>query len=195
MATDAKGSDMGEEQVQTLREWNPANQVFAERGALLMERRFEYLVAKRDALKSQIRLGALTLHGASIAGVVSLLATKQAALAGLGISVDTARDIVGIFIVGAIAAILSLVSADGKTTLEVADAYSRMLKAQWLAATFENKLDPQNVTTMQDAMEDFHGAELVDFQYSVLSMGLQNISGALWIAGAGWAGCCAFGIV
>jgi len=145
--------------------------------------RFEYLVEKRDTLQGRIRFGALTLNGAALIGLTALLGDKSSAVALLGFDASIAKTSAAMFIVGAIFAAASIFWVGLTANAEVASAFTRMQKAQWLKATFDGELNDHNQTVMCNAMEEFHKAEITDFDYSRVALVSQSVAAACWLVG------------
>lgn len=116
------------------------------------QKRFEYLVEKRDTLQGRIRFGALTLNGASLIGLSALLGDKSTAMELLGIDGSVAKVSAEMFIVGAILAAASIFWVGLTVNREVSSAFTRMHKAQWLKATFDATQSATAEATMMEAM-------------------------------------------
>jgi hypothetical protein len=161
--------------------------------AELAERRFEYLIQKRDTMQGRVRLGVLTLNGASLVGILAI--AKDGAPLMLGLTSTALRYAAIGFVIGLIASALSIWIASLYEGRSSAFAFERMTKASMLLASFEAELNEENERRMMARMDEFHGTELSDFGYSKCAMWLQNLGGSFWLVAVAYIGLVAGGWV
>ena len=167
----------------TLAEVNPVNATYYAKEADLAAARFSYLVERRDQLHEKLRMGILALNGASLIGLLSALGGEGKAASWLGFTSENAKYSVAFFAGGIIAAGISAIVQANLFTNEAGDANTRRSQASWLASFHAAEASEANWNKLESLAEEFGKAPIVDFQYSLAAIILQNLAGGAWLAG------------
>lgn len=150
------------------------------------ERRMDEVLARRHAITDKSTVGLLTLNGASIVGVFTALQVGQEALAKLGISIKDISGSMGLFLFGAMCALLA-VWWDGIHLNRVATKQLLRLSAlRNVARTLASSMDDRSIKMLEKQLAKVEANPPVDFEYSKISIGLQNSSGSCWLVGIGY---------
>lgn len=170
-------------ETRSLAHWNPVNAKEYQNEAAFAAARFAYLVEKRDQLQDKLRFGLLALNGGSLVALLGALSGDGQAASWFGFTVENAKYSAALFASGIVAAGASAITQSNLFTKEAGDANSRRLAASWLASFHEADANDKNWDTLKTLLDDFSKAPLVDFQYSVAAIVLQNLAGSAWLAG------------
>ena len=167
----------------TLAEANPVNATYYAKEADLAAARFSYLVERRDQLQEKLRMGVLALNGASLIGLLSALGGEGQAAIWLGFTSENAKysaaSLAGLLIAAGISAIVQ----SNLFTKEAGDANTRRSQASWLTSFHAAEATEANWDKLELLADEFGNAPIVDFQYSLAAIILQNLAGGAWLAG------------
>jgi len=169
--------------IHSLRTVDPVNARAYELEAPFSERRYEYLVQRRDELSDKIRTGSLALNGSSLVAMLAALSGEGKAAQWIGLTPDNTALTAAFFVVGAAASGAAIIVANGLFATEASDAFDRMLKARQVLSIYDAEDSQQSRDASLRALQDFHAAPLVDFQYSRASIAAQSSGAGLWLAG------------
>lgn len=167
----------------TIRQLSPVNARTFDLEAPFAERRYEYLIARRDQANDRIRTGSLALNGSSLVAMLALLSGEGKAAAWIGLTSHNTALTAAFFVVGAALSGSSIVAAGAQFATEAGDAFGRMLKTRSAAAAHEAYDTQSGRTGVTEALAGLHASPLVDFQYSPASIFLQSCGASAWIAG------------
>lgn len=168
-----------------LKDLIPVNASMFAADAALSRARFEYLANRRDQMLDRLRFGYTALNSASLLALIGMLGGDGKAAAWVGFNPDRARQSAAAFALGIlITGVASWVEGE-RYRKEAGDAFARQSSATSLVALYEGPADEANRTRAKEAMDAHAKLPLVDFQYSPIAIGLQNIGGACWLFGIG----------
>lgn len=167
----------------TLRNLDPYNARSYDLEAPFAERRYEYLVARRDQANDRLRTGSLALNGSSIVAMLATLSGDGTAARWIGLNESNTALTAAFFVVGAALAGASLVLTTGLFATESSDAFNRMLAARRVAASYEVEDTQESRIRAVDALVEMHATPQVDFRYSRASIVTQSMGAGAWLAG------------
>ena len=171
--------DQANQSTKAIRDLAPANGYDAAAEHTFARARYEYLIARRDQMQDRLRLGAMALNGATLAGLMAAMGEDGKAAAWIGLTQRVAVWSAAAFVSGIVCAGIAALIASNKYVTESGDAFAKYMTAKRLAASFEAS-DWAHVET---AMEEHHALPLVDFQYSSAAIVLQNAAHGCWLGG------------
>lgn len=166
-----------------IRDIDPVNARTQDIDVVFAERRYEYLIAKRDQLQDRLRTGSLALNGGSLVALMTMLGNEGKVAGWIGLNPHNSAVSAAFFALGVLLAGVSMMAADRVCTEESSKAFVRYMTVRRLAATYEALHSPEGWKSSQDAIEQASAAPLVDFEYSRLSIFAQNLSGGSWFVG------------
>lgn len=148
------------------------------------ERRYEYLIAKRDQAQDRIRTGLLALNGASLVAMLALLGNDSKSAVWIGVTSDNARLSAGAFATGLLFAGISMIITGNLFVNEASAAFARYMANRRVHAAYHAEMNEVGWKGVHEALEQRASSPLVDFEYSSWAIAAHNISAA----------CCFFGI-
>lgn len=146
-------------------------------------KRFEYLIARRDALVDKVRFGTLALNGASIIALLTILGGSGKAAAWVGFNPERARWSLLFFALGTILSGLSAWIEADRARGEPADAFQRMSFYGSLASMHAMPASDENVRAAVEQWKGTKDLPLIDFQYSRWAIGAGAFGAACWLGG------------
>lgn len=147
------------------------------------ERRYEYLIAKRDQAQDRIRTGLLALNGASLVAMLALLGNDSKSASWIGVTADNARLSACAFAAGLLFAGISMIITGNLFVNEAGAAFARYMAARRVHAAYHAEANEQGWERITDALEQRAASPLVDFEYSVWAIAAHNISAACCFVG------------
>lgn len=159
------------------------NAASARAEAQFAERRYEYLIVRRDQAQDRLRTGSLALNGSSIVAMLALLGSEGQAVTWVGFTQDNTPVAACAFVLGTFLAGVSLLAAQNFFVAEASDSFVRTSSARDWAASYEAPLTEDGWGRNREAMAKYHESPLVDFQYSTVSLWAQTLSGGCWLFG------------
>lgn len=170
-------------EVSRIRDADPVNARIQDIDVAFAERRYEYLIAKRDQLQDRLRTGSLALNGGSLVALMTMLGNEGKVAGWIGLNAHNSSVSAACFALGVLLAGISIAAADRVCTAESSKAFVRYMTVRRLAATYEASQSPGGWKSSQEALEEASKAPLIDFEYSHLSIFSQNLSGGSWFVG------------
>lgn len=166
-----------------IRDASPVNARTFDIDTPFAERRYEYLIAKRDQVQDRIRTGALALNGSALVAMMAMLADEAKAAKWIGLTDGNARLSAAAFTIGVLSAGVAFWAVNALFTEEAAAAFTRYMKTRQLTASYDGPTTEPGWNAARDALEEYAKSPLVDFRYSPTSILAQNISAACWVIG------------
>lgn len=144
---------------------------------------YRYIIARRDSLIDRIRFGLIALNGASLVALLSAIAGGGKGAAWIGIDQSKAPLVAACFAAGALLAGFSAIRQEYVSTMEAADAFTRLMALQHALSLYGKPDEAIAREKLDEAVQAVHKAPLIDFQFSIAAGVAQSFSGAAWLLG------------
>ncbi|WP_298191184.1 hypothetical protein [Novosphingobium sp.] len=144
------------------------------------------ILARKHSITDKSTIGLLTLNTASIAGVFAALQVGQETLVNLGISTRDIALTICCFLFGSMLALIA-VWWDGIQLNYLAGKHiARLAALRKVARTLASPMEERYIQLLREGLNGVEENPPIDFEYSKISIGLQNTSGSLWLAAIGY---------
>ena len=150
------------------------------------ERRMDEILARRHSITDKSTIGLLTLNATSVVGVFAALQVGEKTLNSLGISSNAAALAICFFLVGSMLALVA-VWWDGVHLNRLAAKHiARLAELRKTSRVLASPVTEAYIDLLGDAIDEVGKNPPIDFEYSKVSIGLQNTSGSLWLNAIGY---------
>ena len=149
------------------------------------ERRMDEILARKHSITDKSTVGLLTLNATSIVGAFTALQAGPEALASLGIATKDAALAICFFLVASMLALLAVWWDGVHLNYSAAKHIKRLSALRRVARTLASPINEPNVQDLNEAMNEVGQNPPIDFEYSKISIILQNASGSLWLTAIG----------
>ena len=157
------------------------NAARADAESALALNRYQYLIEQRDKLNERIRFGILTLNGASLVALASILG-DSAKIDSLGLTANSIGYASIMFGLGLICAALSIWSNSNQAIFAPAEAYELLAKAEHKRAQLEQICSERAEEEYRKSLEETP-SKSPDFAFSKMTIALANAAGSIWLGG------------
>lgn len=143
-----------------------------------------YALDRRDRLEERVRFGCLALNSAALLALLTAGGSKEDKLASLGVSSGTVAIGAAFFIIGAMMAALAIWASTRHFIRVTGPEIGNLYAARAKKALFDS-LPSEDAGCRVSAALDEPVHEMGDFKFSPVEMFLTNMSGCMWLTGAG----------
>lgn len=145
--------------------------------------RYQYLLERKDRTSDHIRTGLILLNAASLLGVLTALGTDVVAQDRFGIRVSDMAYSACCFMLGMIAAGLSVMIDSWRLPGEAATQFDRVSREENYRGVLDSESSEKNVALLGERMEEVHALPPADFGFSHAANITLNLAGGAWLAG------------
>lgn len=142
---------------------------------------YRYLIERRDRLLERMRVGALTLNAASFFGCLTVLQSDDAN--ELATMLSPVELPLLFFLLGIVAAALSLSAAHNRFVDDASEAANELRKLQTLAARLASEADDRNANALGQDLAALKDGKVPEFSYSKWEYRFLSVSTSCWVAG------------
>jgi len=144
---------------------------------------YRYLRQRRDQLSEKLKIGLVSINGASLIALLGAMGGQGVTARWLGLTSQTALGAGLLFTVGVILANHSLNVTGRLYVKEAGDAVGRMHALSRMVASCEALATEDNRKNYSQGLKEVHALPLVGFQWSWWSIVVENFAGGCWRAG------------